>query len=66
MRKMSEFGVLSPGHEGIGKIVAVGPNVPEALDLKVGDRAGIKPVWSSCNSCLMCTTDREMVSYTSR
>lgn len=60
MPKMSDASVRSPGHEGVGKIVAVGPNVPDALNLKVGDRVGLKPVWSSCNSCLMCTTDREM------
>lgn len=59
MPKMSEFNVLSPGHEGIGSIVAVG-DVPDHLGLKVGDRVGLKPVYSSCNSCLLCTTDREM------
>lgn len=63
MKKMSENGVVSPGHEGVGKIVAIGPNVPESLGLKIGDRAGIKPVYSSCDSCLMCTSDREMVSF---
>lgn len=57
---MSDAGVTSPGHEGVGRIVAIGPNVPDTLGLKVGDRAGIKPLWTSCNSCLMCTTDREM------
>jgi alcohol dehydrogenase, propanol-preferring len=63
MRKMVDAGVYSPGHEGVGKIVAIGPNVPESLGLKIGDRAGIKPVYSSCDTCIMCTTDREMVSY---
>jgi alcohol dehydrogenase, propanol-preferring len=58
--KMSTFGVSSPGHEGVGRVVALGPNVPETLGLKVGDRAGIKPLWTSCNSCMMCTSDREM------
>ena len=60
MGKMSDCGVMSPGHEGVGKIVALGPNVPDTLGLKVGDRAGIKPLWTSCNSCMLCTTDREM------
>lgn len=58
--KMADAGVRSPGHEGIGHIVAVGENVPDSLSLKVGDRVGLKPVWTSCNSCLLCTTDREM------
>lgn len=60
MPKMSEAGVRSPGHEGIGHIVAIGENVASSLSLKIGDRVGLKPVWTSCNSCLMCTTDREM------
>jgi alcohol dehydrogenase, propanol-preferring len=66
MRKMVDAGVLSPGHEGVGKIVAIGPNVPESLGLKIGDRAGIKPVYSSCDACLMCTTDREMYCKASK
>lgn len=60
MAKMSDAGVVSPGHEGVGHIVALGDNIPASLNLKVGDRVGLKPVWSSCNSCEMCTTDREM------
>lgn len=60
MAKMSDANVLSPGHEGIGHIVALGSNIPASLNLKLGDRVGLKPVYSSCNSCIMCTTDREM------
>jgi len=57
--KMSDHGVHSPGHEGIGTIVALGKISPH-LGLKVGDRVGLKPVYSSCGSCELCTTDREM------
>ena len=60
MPTMAENNVLSPGHEGVGSIVAMGANIPSSLNLKLGDRVGLKPVWSSCNSCLLCTTDREM------
>ncbi|KAK5082252.1 hypothetical protein LTR05_007396 [Lithohypha guttulata] len=60
MPKMSEFNVVSPGHEGVGTIVALGTNIPVSLSLNLGDRVGLKPVYTSCNSCLMCTTDREM------
>lgn len=66
MAKMSDAGVSSPGHEGVGKIVAIGPNVPDTLGLKVGDRAGIKPLWTSCNSCMLCTSDREMYCTASK
>jgi alcohol dehydrogenase, propanol-preferring len=57
MVKMRDFGVRSPGHEGIGKIVSLGEGVQ---DLQVGERVGLKPAWDSCNYCEMCCTDREM------
>lgn len=60
MPKMSDSGVVSPGHEGIGHIVAMGDNIPASIGLKMGDRVGLKPVWSSCNSCMLCISEREM------
>jgi len=57
--KMGDNNVQSPGHEGIGTIVALG-EVDAHLGLEVGMRVGLKPVYSSCNSCELCTTDREM------
>ncbi|ATY65614.1 alcohol dehydrogenase [Cordyceps militaris] len=54
--KLSSFGVQSPGHEGAGVVVKVGELVK---DWKVGDRAGIKPMWSTCQNCQLCWTDKE-------
>lgn len=58
--KMADFNVQSPGHEGIGTIVAVGEGTNAHLGLAVGQRVGMKPVYSSCDCCVLCTTDREM------
>ncbi|KAJ6109567.1 hypothetical protein N7486_001802 [Penicillium sp. IBT 16267x] len=41
------------GHEGIGKIVKLGPGT-ESSGLKIGDRVGIKWVASACGNCLPC------------
>jgi len=40
------------GHEGVGKIVKLGPGA-ESSGLKVGDRVGIKWVSSACGNCGM-------------
>ncbi|KAH8802556.1 putative alcohol dehydrogenase [Xylogone sp. PMI_703] len=53
--KMSDFGVRSAGHEGVGVVVKIGSNVK---NFKVGDRGGIKPIWSTCGSCEMCWDHR--------
>lgn len=42
------------GHEGVGVVVAVGPDVEKAGQWKVGDRAGIKWIADVCGSCEMC------------
>jgi D-arabinose 1-dehydrogenase-like Zn-dependent alcohol dehydrogenase len=56
MPPMSQFGVRSPGHEGAGVVVKIGANVK---NFKVGDRAGLKPVWNTCGSCSHCWGDKE-------
>jgi len=40
-----------PGHEGVGKVVKLGPGVSEDL---MGKRVGIKWLWSACNECSTC------------
>ncbi|GAA6026874.1 hypothetical protein JCM8097_005925 [Rhodosporidiobolus ruineniae] len=39
------------GHEGAGVVAAVGEGVD---NWKVGDRAGIKPLWDVCHECMHC------------
>ncbi|KAJ4416999.1 hypothetical protein N0V82_006448 [Gnomoniopsis sp. IMI 355080] len=53
---MSSFGTVCAGHEGAGVIVKVGDRVKH---LKVGQRAGLKPVFDSCGSCEQCRTGRD-------
>jgi propanol-preferring alcohol dehydrogenase len=40
-----------PGHEGVGKVVKLGPGASEDL---LGKRVGIKWLWSACNECTSC------------
>ena len=47
---------LIMGHEGIGKVVAVGPS---ATRLKVGDRVGVGYVHDACGHCRDCLTGGE-------
>lgn len=54
--KMSSFGTICAGHEGAGVIVKVGALVK---NLKVGQRAGIKPVWDVCGVCEQCKSGRD-------
>ncbi|KAM3065208.1 hypothetical protein ACMFMG_010400 [Clarireedia jacksonii] len=58
---MSSFSVQCPGHEGAGIVVKVGANVN---GWKVGDRAGVKPIWDVCYNCESCWEGRE--NYCSR
>ena len=44
------------GHEAVGLVEAVGSGV---ANFKVGDRAGIPWIYSSCGVCEFCTSDRE-------
>ena len=59
---VNDFHVHSPGHEGIGHVVKIGAGVESTAvpPLKVGDKVGLKPVWKSCGSCELCTSEREM------
>lgn len=47
---------LIMGHEGVGRVVALGPN---AKRLKVGDRVGIGYVYGACGHCRDCLTGGE-------
>ncbi|KAF2270171.1 alcohol dehydrogenase 1 [Lojkania enalia] len=49
--KMSALGTQCAGHEGAGIIVKVGS---EVKNLKVGMRAGYKPIWDTCGACSLC------------
>ena len=53
---MSQFGTRCAGHEGAGVIVKVGHMVQ---NLKVGDRAGFKPIADTCGACELCRRDKE-------
>lgn len=44
------------GHEAVGIVEAVGP---EVKNFKAGDRAGIPWIYSTCGACEFCTSDRE-------
>ena len=48
---MSQFGTQCAGHEGAGVIVQVGERVKH---LKVGQRAGFKPIVDVCHTCDAC------------
>ncbi len=45
-----------PGHEGVGRVVALGEGV---TDLAVGDVVGNAWLWSACGSCEYCQTGWE-------
>ncbi|MGD0475456.1 MAG: alcohol dehydrogenase catalytic domain-containing protein [Candidatus Velthaea sp.] len=49
---------IIPGHEVVGKIDKVGAGVDW---LKVGDRVGVQPLWSTCGHCEFCLTAREQL-----
>ncbi|KAG9660642.1 alcohol dehydrogenase, partial [Aureobasidium melanogenum] len=56
MPPMAQFGTKCAGHEGAGVIVKVGERVK---NLKVGQRAGLKPIQDVCHTCEYCKTGRE-------
>lgn len=53
---MSQFGTRCAGHEGAGVIVKVGDRVKK---LKVGMRAGYKPVQDTCFACEHCKSGHD-------
>lgn len=50
------------GHEGIGKIVKMGPGT-ENSPRKVGDRVGIKWISSACGGCPACLSGHDGVCF---
>lgn len=50
------------GHEGIGKIVKMGPGTENA-NVKVGDRVGIKWLASACGGCPACLEGHDGVCF---
>ncbi|KAH6907034.1 mannitol-1-phosphate dehydrogenase M1PDH1 [Coprinopsis sp. MPI-PUGE-AT-0042] len=55
---------LVGGHEGIGRIVAIGEN-SATTGPKVGDRVGIKWIGRVCNHCTFCRKGNESACTTS-
>lgn len=49
---------IIPGHEGVGRVVALGPGVNR---LSVGDRVGVPWMNSACGSCFHCVAGWETV-----
>ena len=47
---------LVPGHQAVGTVVQVGPEVSE---IKEGDRVGIAWLQDTCGQCEFCTSERE-------
>lgn len=47
---------LTPGHEGVGNVVAVGPGVTSH---KLGDKVGVAWLFSACGSCEYCVSGWE-------
>jgi len=60
--KMSELGTKCAGHEGAGVIVKVGEKVK---NLKVGQRAGHKPIQDVCHTCESCKAGRDSYCFKS-
>jgi propanol-preferring alcohol dehydrogenase len=52
----SQFGTKCAGHEGAGVIVKIGDRVK---NLKIGQRAGLKPIQDVCHTCEYCKTGKE-------
>ena len=47
---------FTPGHEGIGRVVAIGKGVTQ---IKEGDRVGVPWLFEACGLCDYCLTSRE-------
>lgn len=49
---------IIPGHEVVGAVVSMGDDVGH---LRVGDRVGVQPVWSTCGICAYCMSGAEQL-----
>lgn len=59
-RRLADFGIelpLTPGHEPVGEVAAVGP---EASGVSVGDRRVVWP-WVGCRSCACCLREEDIL-----
>ncbi|NJC68631.1 alcohol dehydrogenase catalytic domain-containing protein [Planosporangium thailandense] len=52
------FTPIVPGHEVTGTVSAVAPDVTH---LRVGDRVGVQPLWSTCGVCRYCRSGAEQL-----
>lgn len=52
------FTPIIPGHEVVGRIVALGEGVDQ---LSEGDRVGVQPLWSTCGVCRYCLSGRDQL-----
>ncbi len=50
---------IVPGHEIVGVVDALGPDVPKDLDLAIGTRVGIPWLGWTCGRCAACRDGRE-------
>lgn len=50
------------GHEGVGKIVSMGPGTESAF-VKVGQRVGVKWISAICNGCPACLSGHDGVCF---
>jgi alcohol dehydrogenase, propanol-preferring len=55
---------VTPGHEVVGEVVAVGPNTAD--DVAVGDRVGVAWLRHTCGQCRFCSSGRENLCPQSR
>jgi propanol-preferring alcohol dehydrogenase len=49
---------IVPGHEVVGRVIALGEGVSR---LRIGDRVGVQPIWSTCGSCEYCLSGSEQL-----
>lgn len=54
---------VTPGHEAVGEVVALGP---DAAELAVGDRVGVAWLRDTCGQCRYCLAGRENLCPQSR
>lgn len=52
---------IIPGHEVAGMVAILGEGVEH---LKVGDRVGVQPIWSTCGVCSYCLSGNDQLCQT--